>query len=78
MANDLIPVMATVVVAATLATLILGLLSYVAFLSRERRRPRVASGEEGPGKQFFVRYTLPDGGGDQSPGPRASRGAPPA
>ena len=54
---DLVPVLSTIVLVATLATLILGVLSYVAFRSRERRRPSAAAAAHS-GKQFFVRLTL--------------------
>jgi len=43
------------------ATLVLGVLSYVAFRSRERRSPSLAAGA-GSAKQFFVRLTLHDEG----------------
>jgi hypothetical protein len=54
---DLVPVLSTIVLVATLATLVLGVLSYVAFRSRERRQPGLATGAAS-GKQFFVRLTL--------------------
>jgi len=59
---DLVPILATIVLSATLATLILGVLSYMAFRARDQRRPGKA-GAGSSGKQFFVRYTLPDGDG---------------
>jgi len=58
---DLVPVLSTIVLVATLATLVLGVLSYVAFRSRERRSPSLAAGA-GSAKQFFVRLTLHDEG----------------
>jgi len=58
---DLVPVLSTIVLVATLATLVLGVLSYVAFRSRERRSPSLAAGT-GSAKQFFVRLTLHDEG----------------
>jgi hypothetical protein len=64
---DLVPVLATIVVIATLATLILGVLSYVAFRAREQRRPR--HGGPDPGKRFLVRYTLPDEACELTPPP---------
>jgi amino acid transporter len=57
---DLVPVLATVVVIATLATLILGLLSYVAFRARERRRPDARPDDPVAQRRFLVRLTLPE------------------
>lgn len=55
---DLIPILATVVLIATLSTLVLGVLSYLAFRARENRRPREA---EAPARKvFFVRLGLPE------------------
>jgi len=56
---ELIPVLSTIILIATLATLVLALLSYVAFRARERRRPRAAGGEAAAEKTFFVRYRAP-------------------
>jgi len=58
---DLVPVLSTIVLVATLATLVLGVLSYVAFRSRERRRPGAAAAADS-GKRFFVRLTLREEG----------------
>ena len=58
---DLVPILATVVLIATLSTLILGVLSYLAFRAREKRRPRETP--EPARKVFFVRLGLPEGSG---------------
>ena len=59
---DIVPVLGTIVLVSTLSTVILCGLSYIAFRARERRRS--VHDLPGPsGKRFFVRYTLPEGGG---------------
>lgn len=58
---DLVPILATVVLIATLSTLVLGVLSYLAFRARETRRPHQAA--EPPRKVFFVRLGLPEAAG---------------
>ena len=55
---DLIPILATIVIIATLSTLVLGVLSYLAFRAREQRRPKPAA--EPSRKVFFVRLGLPE------------------
>jgi hypothetical protein len=55
---QLVPLLSTIVLIATLATLMLGVLSYVAFRLRERRRPNLAANTAG--KRFFVRLNLPE------------------
>ncbi|MEO6026660.1 MAG: hypothetical protein ABIR79_07340 [Candidatus Binatia bacterium] len=55
---DFVPILATVVLIATLSTLVLGVLSYLAFRARERRQPRATA--EPPRKVFFVRLGLPE------------------
>jgi hypothetical protein len=49
---DLIPYLSTVIVVATLATVILAVFSYAAFKVRDKRRPR----EDGTAPVFFRRY----------------------
>ena len=56
---DIVPLLATAVLTATLVTLILGVLSYLAFRARERRKPAPAAAAAA-GKRFFVRYVLSD------------------
>ena len=55
---DLVPILATIVLIATLSTLVLGVLSYLAFRARERRTPGTAA--EPARKIFFVRLGLPE------------------
>jgi hypothetical protein len=52
---DIVPILSTIVLIATLATLILGVVSYAVFRLRERRAPRADTGGT-TAKQFFVRY----------------------
>ena len=56
---DLVTVLSTVILIATLATLILAVGSYAAFKTRERRRPKSALAGVSPTKTFFVRYRRP-------------------
>ena len=49
---DLVPYLSTVIVVATLATVILAFFSYAAFKVRDKRRPK----EEGSAPVFFQRY----------------------
>ena len=49
---DLVPYLSTVIVVATLATVILAIFSYAAFKVRDRRQPR----EENSAPVFFRRY----------------------
>ncbi|MCC6848861.1 MAG: hypothetical protein IT294_10205 [Deltaproteobacteria bacterium] len=58
---DLVPILATIVLIATLSTLVLGVLSYLAFRVREKRQPRAA--QDPARKVFFVRLGLPDAPG---------------
>ena len=65
---DLVPILATIVLIATLSTLVLGVLSYVAFRAREKRRPQEAAAPAR--KVFFVRLGLPEAEPSASPGSR--------
>jgi hypothetical protein len=49
---DLVPYLSTVIVVATLATVILAVFSYAAFKVRDKRRPK----EEASTPVFFRRY----------------------
>ena len=68
---DMVPYLSTVIVVATLATVILAIFSYAAFKVRDKRRPR----EESSAPVFFRRYRpTPDpsddsGEGDAPPPP---------
>lgn len=52
---ELIPYLATIILTATIATILLALVSYWAFKWRERRRPI----QDEPEDEFFSRYYLP-------------------
>ena len=54
--NELLPYLSTVIVVATLATVILAVFSYAAFKLRDKRRPKQEEAEAA----FFRRYR-PDG-----------------
>lgn len=58
---DLVPYLSTVIVVATLATVILAVFSYAAFKVRDKRRPR----EDDTAPVFFRRY-------DPAPSPSAA------
>ena len=68
---DLVPYLSTVIVVATLATVILAVFSYAAFKVRDKRRPREANSAP----VFFRRYGAvpsppdPAGEGDAPAGP---------
>jgi uncharacterized membrane protein len=62
---DIVPILSAVVLTATLATLVLGVLSYVAFRARDRRRP-AANARTVATRRFLVRYEIP-GDGEQPP-----------
>ena len=53
---DLVPYLSAVILVATIATILLALMSYAAFKLRDKRRPRAAS--EIP--VFFRRYRIED------------------
>jgi hypothetical protein len=60
---NIVPILSTVIVVATLATLMLAIGSYLAFKLRERRRPKPKAGTAAaPEKTFFVRYQPPPEG----------------
>jgi hypothetical protein len=57
---DAVPVLSTVILIATVATLMLAVGSYLAFKMRERRKPVArAADASAPQKTFFVRYQPP-------------------
>ncbi len=53
---DIIPILSTIILVATLVTLVLAVGSYLAYRLRESRRPREAARAEKP--PFFRRYEL--------------------
>jgi len=57
--GDMIPILATIVVIATVTTLILAVFSYLAFRTRERRRP-VPAEAAAARPRFLVRLLLPE------------------
>ena len=58
---DIVPILSTIILVSTLATLVLAVVSYMAFKLRDRRKPatRKAVPATGPQKTFFVRYQPP-------------------
>jgi hypothetical protein len=56
---EIIPILSTVLLGATIVTILFALFSYVAFRVRERKRPAAASGAQGAEPRFFRRYQLP-------------------
>jgi hypothetical protein len=55
---DLVPYLSAVILIATIATILLAVLSYAAFKLRDRRKPRGG----GSDLVFFRRYRLEDDG----------------
>jgi len=57
---ELIPILSTVLMVATLVTILFALFSYVAFRHRERKKPHAAAaGVAAPSSRFFRRYQPP-------------------
>ncbi len=71
---DLIPYLSAVILVSTLATVLLAVLSYVAFKLRDRRKPKQSADEE---PVFFHRYYPPEESGASS-GQRAAGKTPAA
>ena len=72
---DAVPILSTIIVVATMATLLLGVGSYLAFKVRERRKPVPRAGDAAAEKTFFVRYQPPPGPPRGAPDPfRRQRG----
>lgn len=76
---DLISILATVILATTIATVLMGFVAYTAFKMREKRRPRsgsLRSAEqlESGNPIFFTRYQ-PDGDASYTPAPQVRVGA---
>jgi hypothetical protein len=51
---ELIPALATIIVIATVVTIVFALLSYLAYRSGQRKRPKPSAGAAEP--QFVKRY----------------------
>lgn len=60
---DIVPLLSTIILISTLVTIVLSVVSYVAFKIRERRRPWVKGA--GQPVSFFTRY-VPQNGTDRS------------
>lgn len=58
---ELIPLLSTIILAATIVTIVFAAFSYVAYRAREKKAPKAAA--EGEGEvlepQFFKRYQPP-------------------
>ncbi len=56
---ELIPILSTVLVGATIVTILFALFSYLAYRVRERKLPRPSKAPAAPGEpRFFRRYRL--------------------
>jgi hypothetical protein len=56
---EIIPILSTVLLGATIVTILFALFSYVAYRVRERKRPRPNSLPLSAEPRFFRRYHLP-------------------
>jgi hypothetical protein len=56
---EIIPILSTVLLGATIVTILFALFSYVAYRVRERKRPKPASAPVASEPRFFRRYHLP-------------------
>lgn len=56
---EIIPILSTVLLGATIVTILFALLSYVAYRVRERKRPKAAGPVATAEPRFFRRYHLP-------------------
>jgi len=56
---EIIPILSTVLLGATIVTILFALFSYLAYRVRERKRPAAASAAQGAEPRFFRRYQLP-------------------
>jgi hypothetical protein len=58
---DIVPILSTVILSTTFATLVLAVGSYLAFKLRDKRKPAAkAAAPSAPVKKFFVRYRPPE------------------
>jgi hypothetical protein len=63
---DIIPILSTVILSTTFATLVLAVGSYLAFKLRDKRKPAAKpAAASAPPKQFFLRYRPPAGPEDR-------------
>ena len=56
---EIIPFLSTVLLGATIVTILFALFSYAAYRVRERKRPQAASQPQPAEPRFFRRYQLP-------------------
>jgi hypothetical protein len=56
---EIIPILSTVLLGATVVTILFALFSYVAYRVRERKRPKPSSAPQAAEPRFFRRYHLP-------------------
>lgn len=58
---ELIPLLSTIILAATIVTIVFAAFSYVAYRAREKKAPKVAASGEAAtlDPQFFKRYEPP-------------------
>jgi hypothetical protein len=56
---EIVPILSTVLLGATIITILFAFLSYMAYRVRERKRPVAGSGAQGAEPRFFRRYQLP-------------------
>lgn len=64
---DVVPYLSAVILIATIATIVLAVLSYVAFKLRDKRRPKKAAQKP----VFFRPFTLADDADDEGGGAEA-------
>ena len=56
---EIVPILSTVLLGATIITILFAFLSYLAYRVRERKRPVAGSAGQGAEPRFFRRYQLP-------------------
>lgn len=56
---EIVPILSTVLLGATIITILFAFLSYLAYRVRERKRPVAGSAAQGAEPRFFRRYQLP-------------------
>jgi hypothetical protein len=56
---EIIPILSTVLLGATIVTILFALLSYLAYRVRERKRPKPHGLPQTAEPRFFRRYHLP-------------------
>lgn len=56
---EIIPILSTVLLGATIVTILFALFSYLAYRVRERKRPQPQGRPQAAEPRFFRRYRLP-------------------